>query len=119
MKQLRFVFQECAKRKKYTTWVFIMQELERLRIVHGFTLVKLCEMIFGRGVLRCLSHVLLQHRNENAAFNLCDQIIGNHIKLQQDEIPIMINEIKLAIHAYAQYVGDCYKMSIKKGLHAK
>jgi hypothetical protein len=117
MKQLRFISGECIKRKYYMSWLLIMTELERLRIVHGFTLIKLCELFFGKSVLRCFSHIHYQHQNQNELFTLCEDALEANIALHTASVQSMITEVRKAIEAYACFIGDCHQMSIQKVAH--
>lgn len=119
MKKLRFVAQECVKRNHYESWLLIMTEIERLRIVHGFTLIKLCEVHFGRAMLRCFSHIHYQHQHQNELFALCETTLKSQIKLQDAAIQSMIAELKIAITAYASFIDDCYAIASKWVIHEK
>lgn len=114
MKQLRFVSQECVKREFYVSWLLIMTEIERLRIVHGFTLIKLCELYFGPAILRCFSHIHYQHQNQNELFTVCENALEGHIKLHTASIQSMITQVQSAIDGYACFIDDCYKMSMQR-----
>ena len=113
MKQLRFIAQECIKRNHSKSWLLIMTELERLRIVHGFTLIKLCEVHFGCSMLRCFSHIHYQHQHQNELFILCESALKSQIKLQDVAIQSMIAEVKTAIEAYASFIGDCNSIALR------
>ncbi len=117
MKQLRFIFQECIKRRHYVNWLVIMSEIERLRIVHGFTLIKLCELYFGRTILRCFSHIHYQHQHENELFALCEIALKDHIELHTASVPSMITQARAALDAYACFIEDCYKASMQQVTH--
>jgi hypothetical protein len=114
MKQLRFISQECGKRSYYVSWLLIMTEIERLRIVHGFTLIKLCELYFGPSILRCFSHIHYQHQNQNELFTVCENALLAHIKLHTASVQSMIAQVKSAIDAYACFIDDCYKISMQR-----
>lgn len=113
MKQLRFVAQECIKRSHGESWLLIITELERLRIVHGFTLIKLCDIHFGHRMLRCFSHIHYQHQHQNELFGLCEHALKSQIKLQDASITSMIAEVKTAIDAYASFISDCYSLGLR------
>lgn len=111
MKKFRHLFEECEKRKEPNTWLFIMSEVERLRIIHGFTLVSLCSVLLGKQAIRRLSHILLQHRQSNKLFDVCEVALSNDIKLHPKELPDMVEAASVALDAYGLYIDDCYETS--------
>ncbi len=114
MKQLRFLFQECIKRSDCVNWLLIMTELERLRIVHGFTLIKMCELYFGKSILRCFTHIHYQHQNQDELFVICEQALEDHIQLHTSPIQTMIGDVNMAIESYANFIDDCYQVATKR-----
>lgn len=117
VKQLRFVFSGCIKSKYYVSWLLVVTELERLRIVHGFTLVKMCELFFGQDVLHCFSHIHYQHQNPNELFSLCDHALETHMRLHRASVPSMIADVRKAIEAYGCFIHDCFQMSLQRIPH--
>ncbi len=115
----QLIFQKCRDGKSLLTWLFIMTEIERLRIIHSFTLIKLCQWVCGKGVLRCLSHVLLQHREGNVLLDLSEKAIPLAIPLSCENPGIMINDIKLAMSTYAHSVNECYTTAVKRESYVK
>jgi hypothetical protein len=111
MKQLRTVFQDCMRRHKVKTWLCVLMEIERLRIVHGFSFIKLCDTFFGSGLLRCFSVIFDERRRSHYVFGLCETLLQQESIV--DEI-IDINAVKTASKAYSTYVNDCYKLSKKR-----
>ena len=111
MKQLRHLFQSCLKRKRFVTWVMMINEIERLRIIHSVTLIKLCEVFFGRKIVGCFSHIQHQHQQGNALFWLCDNLLATGIKKLPEEVDVVIDDVKSSIQAYTQYIESCFKLA--------
>lgn len=108
MKQLRAVFQDCMRRHQVKTWLCVLMEIERLRIIHGFSFIKLCDVFFGPGLLRCFSVIFDQRRRSHYVFGLCETV------LQQEPIVtevVEIDTVKAASKAYSTYINDCYELS--------
>lgn len=112
-KQLRHTFQECLRRKRFLSWLVILDELERLRIIHGFTLIKLCELFFGRRVLGCFSHIQIQHHNNSIIFQTCEQLLESCIEHSKCVISDVLSDARSAMNAYASYIEFCFKNAIK------
>lgn len=115
IKQLRTVFKNCLRRRQMKTWLCVMMEIERIRIIHGFTFIKLCETFFGQGLLRCFSVIFDQRRRSHYVFGLCETVLQNS---DIEHETVEIETVKTASKAYGTYINDCYELSNKQVTNA-
>lgn len=111
MKQLRFVANECIKRKHHDSWLLVMTEIERMRIIHGYTLVKMCEQFLGESILTCLSSMHYQHPQQNELFSICETALITQLRLKAPNMSTMMSEVKTALAGFASFISDCYSVS--------
>ena len=110
MKQLREIFQGSVSTHHIATWVCIMLELERCRLLHGMTLMKLAQSHFGPGILRYFSHVHLMHQQDTPMLNLLEDTLvamGGQVTDAKD----MLNQSRLALQAYIHHLEHCFDRS--------
>lgn len=111
LKQLRHVQQLCLRRRDCSTWLCVLSEIERLRMIHGFTFIKLCELNFGKAFLKKLSHVHAQHQQITALFDLIEAVL-RHTLVQQPLLSEQsLEEMRLAIKGYGVYITNCYNLT--------
>ncbi len=115
IKQLRTVFKDCLRRNQVKTWLCVLMEIERMRIIHGFTFIKLCETFFGQGLLRCFSVIFDQRRRSHYVFGLCETVLQNSDIVDE---AVEIEVVKMASKAYGTYINDCYELSNKQMTNA-
>lgn len=108
LKQVRHAQALCARRNDLSTWLCVFSEIERLRMVHGFTFIKLCELHFGKSMLKKLSHIHFQHQQQTALFDLIEKLLAVAIAQQSLQPDHALQVMKSAINGYGEYITNCY-----------
>lgn len=113
LKQVRHAQELCARRCDLSTWLCVVSEVERLRMIHGFTFIKLCELHFGRGMLKQLSHIHFQHQQQTALFDLVETLILGVLAQQSLEPDHALQVMKSAIKGYGEYIANCFPATLE------
>ena len=94
------------------TELAIQFEMERLEMIHGYSLVQLCMLRFGRSILKQLSAFRHQIRLNRQRTVLLDQMMQRFLLEHPEKLPQMHDAAVDTLQSYAQYLLDCHQLAL-------
>ncbi len=107
IKQYQKLREQHAKGATPYCQLAIDYEVERLSIVHGFTLVKLCACKLGLPILKNLSFIRENVKREAGEHQASQQQMQKFLKANPQKLMPLVEAAKTALDAYHYYLQDC------------
>ena len=89
----------------------IQCEMERIIMVHGYTLIQLCKLRLGKVVLRNLSAFRYQMKFNQQRTIILEQIQKQFIKKHPELLDDMVEASVATLECYARYLVDCFSLA--------
>ena len=93
----------------------IQYEMERLIMIHGFTLIQLCMTRFGKSILRRLSAFRYQIKQNRERMFLLEQMLQRFLQQHPDCMSQMLQMGQETLATYSLYLLDCNRLAHESG----
>lgn len=97
------------------TELAIQFELERLEMIHGYSLLQLCTAYFGKSILRHLSAFRHKMRLNHKRTTLLAQMMERFLAAHPDKLSSLHIAAIDTLQSYAQYLLDCHQLAVSTG----
>ncbi len=94
------------------TELAIQFEMERLEMIHGYSLIQLCVMRFGKSILKQLSAFRHQMRLNRQRTTLLEQMLQSFLLEHPEKLPEICDAGIDTLQSYAQYLLDCHQLAL-------
>ena len=111
VKKFLKLHEQVLKGKQPYRELAIQYEMERITMVHGYTLIQWCKLRFGKSVLRNLSAFRYQIKNNQQRTIILEQIQKQFIKKHPEVVDDMIEASVATLECYARYLVDCFDLA--------